>query len=363
MKNFQIYLKILQKNWWLIAITTLVALTVSLASSYFATPMYRTTALFIVSPSELFIANEDNLDVVKSIEALDKRSIIATYVEIMNSNHVYNDTVTELAIDGLSEYTVNAVVLPDSSAIELTVEGSDPFTTVQLANTLGNNAINYIQALYQVYDIILLDEAATPRRPFSPVPARDAGVAAVLGLIIGTTLAFANGILTPLAQTWLQAAAQQNRENRLEERLAQIQTDRLILGVVKLRNINRLNKRVSEIERENILQQAEKVIHQNLPEHTLIEQWNNASFAILLPDTTISEAQIICQRLQESLSETQISYQENQKQFPLNVTVGLVDYQDGDHLSQLIDQAEKAARTNHFSKASSAIVHTSPSNA
>jgi uncharacterized protein involved in exopolysaccharide biosynthesis len=89
MKNLQIYFQILQKNWWLVVLTTLAALTASLAVSYFSTPLYRTSAVFIVSPSETFIANEANLDVVRSIEALDKRSIIATYAEIMNSNRVY----------------------------------------------------------------------------------------------------------------------------------------------------------------------------------------------------------------------------------------------------------------------------------
>ena len=47
----------------------------------------------------------------------------------------------------------------------------------------------YIQGIYQIYDINFLDSAGVPNNPISPNPARDASLAAVLGAILGVSVA------------------------------------------------------------------------------------------------------------------------------------------------------------------------------
>ena len=89
----------------------------------------------------------------------------------------------------MEPYVYNAVALPDANIIEFSVQGPDPKTVYLLANGIGQHAVEYVQSLYQVYDLLLLDPAALPVDPISPQPLRDAGVAFVVGLALGVVLA------------------------------------------------------------------------------------------------------------------------------------------------------------------------------
>ncbi len=184
------YLEILRRKWWMVALTALFALTVTLAISYFNTPLFRARGQYVVSPGQSLLRGEDR-DLINGISALDRPSIVATFAEIMNSASIQRAAQTALQLDPLeaANYTVQAVVIPDSSVIELTVSGPNPVMAAQLANTVGEQAINYTQALYQAYSINMLDPASPPLKPFSPNPARDGAVALFLGLIVGVLLA------------------------------------------------------------------------------------------------------------------------------------------------------------------------------
>ena len=208
MDQIKPYLRILKRNWWIVVLTMLSAFSLALALSYFSTPIYQTRAQFIVSPGPAFLASieGDLSDAVRGIESLDKRSIIATYEEIMNSRQIFEKAsiLLQMAPAQLEQYEATAVVLPDASALELTVTGPDPTTASQLANTMGQESISYIQALYnQLYSVTLLDAATIPTSPISPQPVRDAILSLALGLAFGVILAiivdYAN---VPLAMIW-----------------------------------------------------------------------------------------------------------------------------------------------------------------
>lgn len=190
MNQFVSYLAILRKKWWMVALTALLALTVTLTMSYFDSPMFRARAQFVVSPGQSLLRGEDR-DLINSISALDRPSIVATYAEIMNSKRIQQAAQSALQLDPAeaAAYTAQAVVIPDSSVVELAVVGPNPAVAAQLANAVGEQAIRYIQELYQAYNINILDPAAPPQQPFSPTPARDASVALFLGLVVGVLLA------------------------------------------------------------------------------------------------------------------------------------------------------------------------------
>ncbi len=194
MSELQTYIRIILKNWMLVGLVTMMSVTVALATAYATTPTYRTSAQFIVSPGDEILAGVER-DIVRSIEALDRRSILATYAEIMGSRRLYERAgeAVGLTSQELRTYKAKAVVLPTASALDLTVSGPDPLIAARLANRLGEESITYIQSIYQVYDVNFLDTATVPGEPVAPVPIRDAGVAAVLGAMAGAILALLQG--------------------------------------------------------------------------------------------------------------------------------------------------------------------------
>jgi len=182
------YLKMIQRGWWIVVLTTGAALGVALAASTLTTPMYQASVRFIVNPNASLTIGRD---VVNSLEALDKRSIISTYAEILNSKRIYDEALAALHMGpgAASAYSLSSVVLPDANILELTATGPGPNTVAQLANQAGYQAITYIGGLHQVYDVSVLDSASPPAAPFNRQPLRDAGLALALGFTFGALLA------------------------------------------------------------------------------------------------------------------------------------------------------------------------------
>lgn len=206
--EFTDYLRLILRGWWIVMLTTLAAVAIALTWSFMATPMYRASASFIVSPNKAVVPNQNLVD---SLGTLDKPSIIATYAEVINSNRIYNETAAALQLDpnDLKQYTHTAVVLPGANVLALSVTGPDPQKAAVLANSIGQRGINYIKGLYQAYDINLLDPAIPPTAPISPQPVRDVSLALALGLAIGSVLAILAGRL----QSPREQARRVRREN------------------------------------------------------------------------------------------------------------------------------------------------------
>ncbi len=186
--ELKLYLRMLQRNWWVVALTALSAVNIALVASYSATPMYRASAKFLVSPNTALATERD---IVNSLDTLDRRSIISTYAEIVSSSRIFEETGQELKIapGDLKGYSHSAVVLADANVLQLSVEGPNAETVARLANVIGQRSIVYAEQFLPVYNLDSLDVAVAPTRPFSPQPVRDAGIALALGVTLGSVLA------------------------------------------------------------------------------------------------------------------------------------------------------------------------------
>ncbi|MBV7337964.1 hypothetical protein KFU94_58985 [Chloroflexi bacterium TSY] len=192
------YMKLLKRNWWFIILTGMTALSLALAFAYVKEPQYRARTRFLVSPGPSLLSANRDRDLVYSIEALETRSIIATYAEVMGSKRIYHEAgaVLQLSPRTLDLYQVGAVVLPETSALDLSVTGPNPVIASLLANQVGQHAINHINGLYQAYAITTLDPASPPNNPFTPTPARDGVLALFLGLFVSVSIILISDQLT-----------------------------------------------------------------------------------------------------------------------------------------------------------------------
>jgi len=173
-----------RNGWWVIALSTLAAFNITLTLTYFETPMYRTSARFLVTPTENLL---EYRDFMSAMNPLREESLTATYAEILQSNSIFSQAIETLNIEPtvVEEYEHRAVVLPQSNVLELFVSGSNPELVANLANTVGYQSITYIEDVYPIFDLRVLDEAIVPDTPYAPNPKRDAMIAGVLGFILG----------------------------------------------------------------------------------------------------------------------------------------------------------------------------------
>lgn len=284
----------LQKNWWLILLTAMTALTVSLAISYAAVPQYRSIARFIIIPSSTLTSGAD---VVRSLDTLDRRSVVATYAEVMNSSRILEGSADFLGLDAntiIKDYKIQAVDLPDSSVLELTVSGPNRELAAQLANAIGFQSITFTRSLNLIYELNFLDTAIPAELPFSPEPLRDGLVALLLGVGIGGVLA----VLSEQIRVPIEAYRQRSRidsvtgtynanyfSRLLEQELANNPDDVLSIGIVELNGLSDYLGTLPPAGLETLLVKVKEILRRELRGNDIIGRWDEISFSVMLPTT------------------------------------------------------------------------------
>ena len=292
--EIKLYFRMLQKNWWLILLTAMTALTVSLAISYAAVPQYRSIARFIIIPSSTLTSGAD---VVRSLDTLDRRSVVATYAEVMNSSRILAGSAEFLGLDAteiIKDYNIQAVDLPDSSVLELTVSGPNPSLAAQLANAIGLQSITFTRSLNLIYELNFLDTAIPAELPFSPEPLRDGLVALVLGTALGGFLA----VVSEQIRVPIEAYRQRSRidsvtgiynasyfSRLLEEELAQNPDDVLSIGIVELNGLADYLGTLPAAGLQILLIKVKEILRRELRGHDIVARWDEISFSVMLPST------------------------------------------------------------------------------
>lgn len=350
MEQLQLYFRMLKKGWWLIALAALAAFNIALLVAYNSKPMYRASARFIVSPGPSLLAGQDK-EVVNSIEALDKRSIVSTYAEVLNSNSIYEATINNLGLDPVefAEYTQSAVVLPDASVLELTVQGPDPEMVALLANEVGSQSIDYIEGLYLVYDINLLDPATPPTTPFSPQPARDAAVALILGAALGAVLAIVREYFkSPLdnLRRGMMADEESNSYNRrfVQKELGTLlnaSSESVSLGLVSIQNGEILREKLSFWQWRDLLRQFAELLRGELRGKDLVGRWDAAQFAVVLPDVDEETAVQMLESIHNKLTQPLTV---DGAPLDLQLKSGIATATGDEDVDGLIEQAEIAQK-------------------
>lgn len=345
----KLYLRMLQRGWWLVVVTALAALNVALVVAYLQTPLYRTSARFVVSPNASLTSGRD---VITSLEALDKPSIVSTYAEVLNSDRIYRQAVETLQVDAdlFEDYQVSTVVLPDTTILQLSVAGPQPQLTALLANHIGQQAIDYIHALNQVYEIGFLDPAAVPTTPFSPQPLRDAGLALALGLVLGAGLAILREQLRipldALRQTTMLdgASAAYSRRyflRRLEDEIGNPQNMPMALGLVHLHGLGDMIERLPLPVVQHLLRQVTRTLRKELRGSDVVGRWEEATFSILLPVTPDKAAMHTLDRIRIALDQPQTLY-EGGERVQLAPVMGVAAYTSQETSQHFIERAQQA---------------------
>lgn len=290
----QLYFRMLLRNWWLILLTAVVALAVSLTISYLAIPQFNAVARFIIVPSSSLTSGAD---VVRSLDTLDRRSVVATYAEVMNSSRILENAANFLNLDAtaiLKDYSIRAVDLPDSSVLELTVSGPNPQLAAQLANAIGFQSITFTRSLNLIYELNFLDTAIPPELPFSPEPLRDGAVAVFLGLAVGAILA----VLSEQIRVPIEAYRQRLRIDNetgiynanyftrlLEQEVDHNPDDILSISLVELNGLSDFLETLPPAGLQSLLGKVTAILRRELRGNDIIGRWNEITFAVMLPTT------------------------------------------------------------------------------
>ncbi|MBI5353872.1 MAG: diguanylate cyclase [Chloroflexi bacterium] len=308
--EIKLYLRMLQKGWWIILLAMLVAVASSLTVSYLTTPRYSATARFIITPSPTL---KTSVEVINSLNTLDRASVVATYVEVMNSDKILADSLKFLNVsaDSLKDYTVNAVALPSSSVLELTVTGPDPKLVADLSNAIGQQTIIFSNSINFILAINFLDMAAPSPIPLSPQPLRDAGLALVIGLVTGALFAVLSEQIRIPFEVYRQRLNIDNMtgvynsryfRRLIEDMIAEEPDKNFSMGLVEINGLRDLLESLPPSGLQQIFKNVTDTLRNELRGNDVVARWDDVSFSILLPETPGSAALKTFDRIFQALS-------------------------------------------------------------
>lgn len=347
--ELRLYLQILRRGWWIIILTILVALLTALGVSYFGTPKYRVVSRFIVTPGTVLT---DRYQVLTSLNTLDNQVITATFAEVMNSDRIYTEALSFLQLQpvDLEDYTYKAVVVSNTSVLELTVTGPDPEMVASLANAIGYRTINFVRQLNQVYNFDFLDIPAPPSEPYSPNPLLNGILAIVLGLIGGVVLT----VLSEQLRVPFEAFRQRLHFDEitgvytgkyfssiLDDELAQNPNGIFTIGIVELNGLRDVMDALPVASLQRILRQVTEVLRRELRGNDVIGRWNEYSFVIMLPKTPGAAAKRIFERIFQSLNRP-IELDQLGTTLEFDTHIGAAEYSSGISADELLEKANVA---------------------
>lgn len=107
---------------------------------------------------------------------------------LLKSDRVTADAAKELKLEDLSAYKISVTSETTTRVISLSVTGSDPQGTANVANALASNVSQVAQEVMSVESVNVIDEAPVPTEPSGPNRPLYIVVAALAGLFVAVAL-------------------------------------------------------------------------------------------------------------------------------------------------------------------------------
>jgi capsular polysaccharide biosynthesis protein/GGDEF domain-containing protein len=187
----KMYLRMLVRRWWLIlaALFFTVVPTVILVTRQ---PwVYEASTSYVIRPRAQFNVPED--EIVDAVGTLSRQpEISTTFAEVADSRLIRQRAIEQLGLSGQERkgLRVNGSVVAGTNVVEINVEGPDPGIVRDLADAAGVETANYVNSLYDVFELEPLDSANFPNRPAGPNRLLTIALGAGFGLLLGIGLVF-----------------------------------------------------------------------------------------------------------------------------------------------------------------------------
>ena len=180
----------LRRNWPIVAVALALAFVATIFITARQTPVYEASAQLVATPSPA-IADPD--DVVRALETLERRTIVATFARMASTEESRNAVAQSLRLDPrrAREFRTAGSVVPNTNIIRIDTRGPDPKLAASIANAAAGRTAREAETLYRVFSLRFLAQATPPRGPVHPDRRRNFLVGAALGLFFGVAAALA----------------------------------------------------------------------------------------------------------------------------------------------------------------------------
>jgi non-specific protein-tyrosine kinase len=137
------FFKIINRRKWVVIITTLLTVIITVIGTYLMTPIYESSAF--VRIAQIQSSDIDYYDLNYT------QRLMNTYALLLSSGHFLEKVIEELNLDITTEELEESVevnVVGGTELIEIVVENPDPIQSMQIANTIGSMLVEQREGLY-----------------------------------------------------------------------------------------------------------------------------------------------------------------------------------------------------------------------
>ncbi|MDG0030626.1 Wzz/FepE/Etk N-terminal domain-containing protein [Priestia sp. Y58] len=180
----------LKKRFWLIALLTIIAATISGVVSFFVlTPMYEANTQILVNQAK------SKEQFYSSYELQTNVQLIQTYNDIIKSPAILGEVTKELNLDMTPKQLSNQIQVTnsqDSQVAHIVVQDTNARLAVKIANTTAAVFKNEVPKIMSIDNVSILAKAELDESlsPIKPQPLLNIAIAIVVGLMAGIALSF-----------------------------------------------------------------------------------------------------------------------------------------------------------------------------
>lgn len=206
------FVRILLRNWWLVAIATVLTAASTAVFVLMQKPIYQASTTIELKPS---IELEDPNQILNTINALTRRNVINTIARKATSASMHDQVaeVMSIPVEWVRATQIQTVTPPETNLIEVRAQSTDPAFAAAVANTVVQKMLG--QDYEQVISMEVIDPAVPPGAPISPQPVRLITLGIIFGLALGVGFAMLEHLLQSLRSAPLQLGAEIFDKRRL----------------------------------------------------------------------------------------------------------------------------------------------------
>jgi diguanylate cyclase (GGDEF)-like protein len=330
------YLRTLASKWWIVLLTFLITYGATLAFTFTQTPVYQSRATYVLTLGPAF---RNNKDTAGTLEVLSRRTEIATtYSTLAASRLIKKQAADDLGLseEQRADLAVSSQLVVGTNVLEVSATGSNPVLLRDFTNKVGDKLVNYVQTLYETYQLELLDRATIPDIAIRPNKPLNLALGAIMGLVLGAGLAFLVAYLQAPSENVTNFGVLDDETGvynkryftlRLRQEMSRTKRNSRPLSVALLNVDHRgvMDQSSPPIRRE-ALRNVAMLLERSLRNEDIMARFGDTVFALLLPDLSGDAAKVMVERMQRTLAGTPLELERSGVKLDLHGAAGVTAY-------------------------------------
>ena len=120
-------------------------------------------------------------------------NLVSTYSELVKSNKIIRQVISNLGIDSPEEEVRNNVkvsAISDTEVIEIKVQNEDPVVAAKIANEISKVFIDTVKEYYGIENVHIVDEAEVSNEPYNVNHIKDIIIFVFVGCVFAIVVIF-----------------------------------------------------------------------------------------------------------------------------------------------------------------------------